>query len=292
MKKILLILMFIPLISFGQNLNIPTKSISVGYFQSIPSINANSLCKYKKNKQIIITGVGSKDWWFGKTDDCEGWIYAMSIIINKEMLDALEQDKLRLEKEENKRLEERIKAEKLKQIHTQFEKRKSDSIKAIEDEVKRNKIIQKREKAKLKKQDLIDNCHYDRNEIDEFDNIKFMQTEYYFVSPKLLISLSKVGNSKYVYFGLDSDLGCASPYNNDRSYVKVKLENNDILTFYHSGDIDCAEFTLKGKLSNSEILRLKSSPIKTIRLQGTKYYHDEINFDFDDFFIKKLKCIK
>jgi hypothetical protein len=292
MKKILLILMFIPLISFGQNLNIPTKSISVGYFQSIPSINANSLCKYKKNKQIIITGVGSNDWWFGKTDDCEGWIYAMSININKEMLDALEQDKLRLEKEENKRLEERINAEKLKQIHTQFEKRQSDSIKAVEDEVKRNKIIQKREKVKLKKQDLIDNCHYDRNEIDEFDNIKFMQTEYYFVSPKLLISLSKVGNSKYVYFGLDSDLGCASPYNNDRSYVKVKLENNDILTFYHSGDIDCAEFTLKGKLSNSEILRLKSSPIKTIRLQGTKYYHDEINFDFNDFFIKKLKCIK
>lgn len=278
-------------------LNIETKALMNGYFQTLPSIRGKALCMYKKNKSlIIITKVGNEDWWYGKTKDCEGWIYGKTLVINEEMREALEKDKLIIENEEKARREVRLREEKEKiekeKIKKSNDKRIRDSITAFKQEMKLNKLIKLREKDSLAKLDLRNNCHYKRNEIDEFEKIKIIKTKYYFVSKDLLIALSKRGNNRIVYFGLDSDLGCASPYKNDQSFVKVKLENEDIITFYHFGDIDCAEFTLMGTLTGSEVQRLKNSPIKTIRLQGTKYYEDIIDFDYKEFFIEKLKCIE
>lgn len=172
------------------------------------------------------------------------------------------------EKEENKLREEKNNFLKYKKL---------DSLNKIEEE--------------LQRLDLRNNCHYSTNEIDQFDNIKVIRTIEYWVDGNLTVELYKKGKSKYVFFNLFSDLGCASSYSNDKSFVKVKLENNDIITLYHSWDIDCSSFKLKSRLSNDDILRLKKSKIKSMRFQGTKYYHDISGIAYKEFFIEKLKCL-
>jgi hypothetical protein len=71
----------------------------------------------------------------------------------------------------------------------------------------------------------------------------------------------------------------------------MKLENNDILTFYHIGGIDCGKFSLLVRFSQSDIDRLNKSIIKTVRLNGTDYYHDIALIKWRTFFNDKLKCI-
>ena len=214
-------------------LNIETKALMNGYFQTLPSIKGKSLCMYKKNKSLIITKVGNEDWWYGKTKDCEGWISSKTLVINEEMREALEKDKLILENEIKARREVRLREEKEKRIEKLNNERIRDSMTALKQKMKLNKLIKQKEKDSLAKLDLRNNCHYERNGIDEFEKIKIIKTKYYFVSEDLVIALSKIGNNRIVYFGLDGDLGCASPYKNDQSLVKVKLENEDIITFYH-----------------------------------------------------------
>ena len=115
---------------------------------------------------------------------------------------------------------------------------------------------------------------------------------YYGSKSNLAIRLKRYGSSKTFVIGYSGDLGCASPYSTNPSFVKFKLENGDIITFYHKGDIDCGDFDLLGKLSANDITRLKKSPIKSVRLSGTDYYKDFTDLFFKDFFIKKLDCIK
>jgi hypothetical protein len=97
------------------------------------------------------------------------------------------------------------------------------------------------------------------------------------------------GSQKKLVFST-IDLGCTSPYRNNRSLVKVMLENDDVLTFYHSGQLDCGSFELWGNLSNAEIVRLKKSPIKAIRMEGTDLFHTVTEFDWPTLFIDQLKC--
>ena len=97
---------------------------------------------------------------------------------------------------------------------------------------------------------------------------------------------------KYLYFTTNLDIGCTNPYKSDRSTAKIKLENGDILNFYHSGVLDCGEYYLTGKLSNSEIIKLKKSKISTIRLIGTEGYQDFTEIEYNDVFFDKLKCIE
>ena len=106
------------------------------------------------------------------------------------------------------------------------------------------------------------------------------------------VELRKIDNSRYIRFHSNENLGCASPYESKKSYVKVKLENNDILTFYHIGDINCGDFSLFATFSQSDLSRLKKSPIKTVRISGTDYYHDIDSLEWDKFFMDKLECIK
>ena len=70
----------------------------------------------------------------------------------------------------------------------------------------------------------------------------------------------------------------------------VMLENEDVITFYHSSKLDCGEFELWGNVSNSEIIRLKKSPIKAIKLTGTDYYDTVEQFEWPTYFIDQLKC--
>lgn len=141
-------------------------------------------------------------------------------------------------------------------------------------------------------------CHYDINNIDEFNGDKKIRTRNYSLYNAeseygmLSIQLVRINNKKYVNFMSNSDLGCTSPNSSNKSFVSVKLENGDIIKFYHKGRLDCGTFDLTGGLSESEIIRLKKSPIKIIRLTGTDSYNDYNDITWKMFFIDKLNCIK
>lgn len=156
--------------------------------------------------------------------------------------------------------------------------------------------LEKLKRLEKEKETYINECSYDTNERDEFTGIVRKNTILYnideYENSNLEIQLRKYGNSKYVEIKSTLDLGCTSPYSSGKSNVKLKLKNGDIITFYHIGDIDCGSFNLLGKLTLNDIIRLKKSSIKTVRLSGTKFYHDFKNLFFENFFIKKLDCIK
>jgi len=142
-------------------------------------------------------------------------------------------------------------------------------------------------------------CNYTTDGIDEFTGKRRKITKYYSVdkfnvygASGLRIRFRKNGNTKYLQIESAADLGCTSSYSTDKSHVKFKLENGDIVTFYHIDDVNCSNFELLGKLTESDIQRLKKSPIKTVRLTGTKSYFDIKDIFFKEFFIKKLDCIK
>lgn len=155
----------------------------------------------------------------------------------------------------------------------------------------KNKEVLKSAFNRLATEKYQNECHYDVNEIDEFTNAKKKYTSFYSVADNLEIKLLNHNNSYFIKFKTNLNLECVSPYSHNKSFAKVKLKNNDIITFYHFGDVDCSTFILIGKLSKNEINRLKKSTIETIRLSGTKHYHDFKEISFDNFFIKKLNCL-
>jgi hypothetical protein len=144
-------------------------------------------------------------------------------------------------------------------------------------------------------------CDYKTFQRDEFDGIFIKETNYKGVATKngedfyLAIKMKKSGSVRVVYFSLDDELGCVSPYKTSRSYVKVKLENDKIITFYHKDDIDCGnDFTLIGTMTDSEFKTLKKYKIKSIRLMGTKYYED-LTKDMiynPTYFIDNIDCVE
>ena len=165
---------------------------------------------------------------------------------------------------------------------------------------KQEVLISKEREKKSEREKYVyyNECSYEVNEIDEFTGLRRKKTISYHLNlyggnfgELIYIKLSKYGNSKYLIID-SSSVGCISPYSPDISNVKFKLENGDIVTFYHIGEIDCGSSYLISKLNLSNINRLKKSPIKTIRLTGTDSYNDFKEIVFKDFFIKKLDCIK
>jgi hypothetical protein len=130
------------------------------------------------------------------------------------------------------------------------------------------------------------------NEYDAIDRIRIVRTDPYQINDNLTIELFKRGSTINIFFNLKQDLGCASYLPNNRSYVKVNLDNNQTVTFYHSWDMDCGDFRFKGNISRSQMEQLKKASIKSIALHGTKYSSEFINVEYKEFFIDKLKCIE
>ena len=150
----------------------------------------------------------------------------------------------------------------------------------------------KNEQERLEKIKFRNTCHYAMNEFDDIDRIKILRTDPYNITKDLTIELFKRGKSVNVFFNLNEDLGCASYLPGNRSYVKVKLENNQNITFYHSWDMDCGDFRFKGVISKSQMALLQNSPIKSVFLKGTKASSEITNIEYSEFFIDKLKCIE
>lgn len=159
------------------------------------------------------------------------------------------------------------------------------------------KAEQKRIEAEQKKIKELEiarkSCEYEINEKDPFDNTFKKFTSFYKVSGySLRMQLRRYDSEIYLVVKSIQELGCSSPYNTDRSYVKIQLLNNKILTFYHRGDLDCKRFRVFARITNNEINLLKKIPIKSVRLSGTEFYHDIEEIEYEDFFIDKLKCIE
>jgi hypothetical protein len=180
---------------------------------------------------------------------------------------------------------------------------KSDSLKGYTEKSKFKKgdsllALFKNKNYIFKRPEIENKCHYFRDEIDEFNGKRKKITESYnlskvkpFYHGNIHLELRKIDLNKYLRISLSRDLGCAVSFTNDKSWVKFKLENNQIVTFYHRGDVDCGDFSIFARISNNDIKKLKESPIKTIRFQGNKYYHDENSVFWKSFFIDKLDCI-
>lgn len=197
---------------------------------------------------------------------------------------------------------------KIEETKKQREKEVKDSI--FKAEERKRKEIEQREKdsrgsiAKNKKINSEDEttfkeetkskteCKYLINEFDEFYGIRIIRTEPYEISKQLTAELHRQGQSKNLFLNLSEDLGCASYFTHNRSYVKITLENDEVVTLYHTWDMDCGDFSFKAKLSDVKIESLKKSLIKSIFLQGT-----EGNYQINDiankaFFIDYLRCIE
>jgi hypothetical protein len=54
--------------------------------------------------------------------------------------------------------------------------------------------------------------------------------------------------------------------------------------------MECSDFNFKGRISISEMKKLKASPIKSILLKGIEKSFEIVNIKYKEFFIDKLKC--
>lgn len=181
----------------------------------------------------------------------------------------------------------------LKILNPELIKKDLEKLKKDREKLKETALLKlKKEEENKQKERRI--CNYLKNEIDEFTSKEVKKTNWHNIKSErdnIYIMLRSINNMKSIGFWLNRNLGCASSYDNNKSNIKIKLENNTIVTFYHYTNLDCSDFTLFGRLTKNDIIKLKSSPIKTIRFSGTDYYHDSKNIVDKNFFINQLDCI-
>ena len=191
-------------------------------------------------------------------------------------------DSINKVKEEEKRQIELLRYTKRKQDQLLAEQKKQDSIANIRE--KDPKVL---EEIKFR-----NTCHYLINEYDQYYGRQLMITDKYVIAKNLNIELIREGNSVKIHLNTKENLGCASYVPNTRSSAQITLENDQVITLYHSGSLDCNDFSLKAELSESKMDLLKYSPIKSISFKGTKGSITILDIDYNNFFIDKLKCIE
>jgi len=207
-----------------------------------------------------------------------------------------EAEKQRLAKElelARKQLEA-LKAERLKDSIARIETNENEAVSNSENS---NTLLTQEELEKSKAEakatlKFRDSCHYQMNEYDRFYNIRTIRTDAYDIAENLTIELYKQGLKTNVFFNLSESLGCASYLPNQRSSVRVTLENGQVVSFYHSWDIHCGEFLFKANLNKAKISSLEKSPIQSILLKGTEGSKELINITYKEFFMDKLKCVE
>lgn len=331
MKPLLIFLLLYNSFLYAQHLE--GKFSRDGTLVNEPKSTSKFTCPFKKNKTFKILDYVRNNWWKINYNGCIGYVKTNYIkidpILKKYQDDRTEHyyqkylnqlDSIKKEKDSLQKINEKnAKLTKLRRayvkVYNEVPPKKYDIIeldsliKVKENQNQKDKEKFYRKVDSLKRTyDIADSikkaeyttkkCQFVINEIDAFTKKRRIKTEYYSLSgekdPDVInVRFMKYGSLKYIIFDSASDLGCANPYNIDKSSVLVKLENGDIVKFYHFGDLDCiTPTTIYGTLTPNDILRLKKSPIKAIRITGSKYYHDYDNIVFKDVFIKKLDCIK
>ncbi len=187
-------------------------------------------------------------------------------------------------KEQQKQKNEALEKERFRQEQINRSK-KEDSI---------DKIKEKHEEKlnSIERNEFRNTCHYLINKYDDYYKQQIIITDKYPINEILNIELIREGNASKININLSEDLGCVSYVPATRSTVRVTLENNQVIVFYHSGSLDCTDFSLKALLSQSKINQLKISPIKSFTFRGTRRSKTITNIDYKDFFIDKLDCIE
>ncbi|WP_308992268.1 hypothetical protein QLS71_018380 [Mariniflexile litorale] len=318
-KYIALIFLSLAINASSQEANIVSEFSQEGSLYRSLNNSSDVLTDFKSGDACVVVGYFGKEIYKVKYNDLVGFVDSQYLVVNEAVMDLYydfqDSERLRImteEKkrkadvqiiikegeEEQKRLElkefERIKALEL------VEKRRLDSIvnikieenKQVEIKAVPNKVEEKLNKEELlEKKDVLSTCDYSMNEYDTIDRIKIVRTIPYILNKDLTIELFKRGRSTNVFFNLSEDLGCASYLPSNRSSVKVILENNQTITFYHSWDMDCGEFSFRGNLSNSQIRSLKRASIQSIYLKGTKETRHITDITYKTFFIERLDCL-
>ena len=150
-----------------------------------------------------------------------------------------------------------------------------------------------KDKLKVKKTNLKGLNVKTTIKVDEFTNKKTVSTESWTSfgisssKAKLSGSASFYNNGIYgVTLTLSADLGCMSQ---QRSTMKVKLSNDEIIEFIQASKTDCGSYiyanfipVTKADLENKDYLKLMKDNVEilkefdwvSIRIQGTEYYTD------------------
>ena len=150
-----------------------------------------------------------------------------------------------------------------------------------------------KDKLKVKKTNLKGLNVKTTIKVDEFTNKKTVSTESWTSfgisssKAKLSGSASFYNNGIYgVTLTLSADLGCMSQ---QRSTMKVKLSNDEIIEFIQASKTDCGSYiyanfipVTKADLENKDYLKLMRDNVEilkefdwvSIRIQGTEYYTD------------------
>jgi hypothetical protein len=144
----------------------------------------------------------------------------------------------------------------------------------------------------LERMEFRNKCHFVLDEYDDYARKATIKTESYDVSKNIGVELFRYGYRASVFINSSLDLGCVSYLPNNRSKVIIRLENNKVVTLYHSWNMDCGEFLFKADLSSAKIASLKKSPIKSIKLIGTKGSKEIENIKYKEIFMDKLKCVE
>ncbi|GAL66221.1 SH3 domain-containing protein [Jejuia pallidilutea] len=212
-----------------------------------------------------------------------------------------EKQKLAIELELARKQVEELKAKRIKDSIAKLEaskrllesKQEEDiSINKNTNTAKAQEVLQKQKAEVSASLKFRDSCHYQINEYDRFYNIRTIRTDAYNIAEHLTVELYKQGLKTNVFFNLSESLGCASYLPNQRSSVKITLENGQIVSFYHSWDIHCGEFLFKANLNKAKISSLETSPIQSILLRGTEGSKEITNITYNTFFMDKLKCVE
>ena len=213
--------------------------------------------------------------------------------VEKQQLAAQE---LQLKQAEEKAKKQRDSIARTKQAEAQRIATEALLLKQAEEKAKRQldsiAKIKEAQKLRLENSETRNTCKYLINEYDEFYKEQLIRTKLYRLNKNLSVELYRQGNKVNVFLNLSENLGCASYLTRNRSSVKIQLENNQSITLFHSWNVDCENFNFKGRISNSQMQKLKQSAIKSIYFKGTKGAKTVSNIDYRTFFIEKIRCIE
>jgi len=163
-------------------------------------------------------------------------------------------------------------------------------------------------KVNMDQVDRIFSCNIEMSRVDDFTGEKIARTGEVSIGKTKMgmhirSAVAFVDDQYFFYITSYLDLGCIG--SDDK--ILVKFEDDEVLTFYHIGDVDCGSVSFscifadgdldqyddKNFLKDVEARNLekfKSTPISKIRLDGESY----LDFDVSDkyFMMNALSCLQ